>query len=25
MPPDWKPDRDLKVKGTHVFLWTIRS
>lgn len=24
MPPDWKPDRDLAVKGTHVFLWTIR-
>ena len=24
MPPDWKPDRDLTVKGTHVFLWTIR-
>ena len=24
MPPDWKPDRDLIVKGTHVFLWTIR-
>ena len=23
MPPDWKPDRDLTVKGTHVFLWTI--
>ena len=25
MPPDWKPDRDLTVKGTHVFLWTIRE
>ena len=25
MPPDWKPDRDLTVKGTHVFLWTIRQ
>lgn len=24
MPPDWKPDRDLVVDGTHVFLWTIR-
>ena len=24
MPPDWKPDRDLAVKGTHVFLWTVR-
>ena len=24
MPPDWKPDRDIAVKGTHVFLWTIR-
>jgi cyclopropane fatty-acyl-phospholipid synthase-like methyltransferase len=24
MPPEWKPDRDLAVKGTHVFLWTIR-
>jgi cyclopropane fatty-acyl-phospholipid synthase-like methyltransferase len=24
MPPDWKPERDLAVKGTHVFLWTIR-
>jgi cyclopropane fatty-acyl-phospholipid synthase-like methyltransferase len=24
MPSDWKPDRDLAVKGTHVFLWTIR-
>ena len=24
MPPDWKADRDLTVKGTHVFLWTIR-
>jgi hypothetical protein len=24
MPPDWKPDRDETVKGTHVFLWTIR-
>ena len=24
MPPDWKPDRDVTVKGTHVFLWTIR-
>lgn len=24
MPPDWKPERDLDVKGTHVFLWTIR-
>src|SRR5437762_9003566 len=24
MPADWKPDRDLAVKGTHVFLWTIR-
>ena len=24
MPPDWKPDRDLAVKSTHVFLWTIR-
>jgi cyclopropane fatty-acyl-phospholipid synthase-like methyltransferase len=24
MPPEWKPDRDLSVKGTHVFLWTIR-
>ncbi len=24
MPPDWKPDRDLIVNGTHVFLWTIR-
>ena len=24
MPPDWKPDIDLAVKGTHVFLWTIR-
>ena len=24
MPPDWRPDRDLTVKGTHVFLWTIR-
>jgi cyclopropane fatty-acyl-phospholipid synthase-like methyltransferase len=23
MPPDWKPARDLAVKGTHVFLWTI--
>jgi 16S rRNA G966 N2-methylase RsmD len=23
MPPDWKPDRDLSVKGTHVFLWII--
>jgi cyclopropane fatty-acyl-phospholipid synthase-like methyltransferase len=23
MPPDWRPDRDLAVKGTHVFLWTI--
>jgi len=23
MPPDWKPTRDLAVKGTHVFLWTI--
>ena len=23
MPPEWKPDRDLAVKGTHVFLWTI--
>jgi len=24
MPASWKPDRDLAVKGTHVFLWTIR-
>jgi cyclopropane fatty-acyl-phospholipid synthase-like methyltransferase len=24
MPPDWKPERDIAVKGTHVFLWTIR-
>jgi len=24
MPRDWKPDRDLSVHGTHVFLWTIR-
>ena len=24
MPPDWKPDRDVAVKGTRVFLWTIR-
>jgi cyclopropane fatty-acyl-phospholipid synthase-like methyltransferase len=24
MPPAWKPDRDLAIKGTHVFLWTIR-
>ena len=24
MPPEWKPDRDIAVKGTHVFLWTIR-
>jgi len=24
MPPDWRPDRDVTVKGTHVFLWTIR-
>jgi cyclopropane fatty-acyl-phospholipid synthase-like methyltransferase len=24
MPPNWKPDRDLAVKGTHVFLWTIQ-
>jgi precorrin-6B methylase 2 len=24
MPPDWKPDRDVSVKGTHVFLWTLR-
>jgi cyclopropane fatty-acyl-phospholipid synthase-like methyltransferase len=24
MPPDWKPERDLVVKGQHVFLWTIR-
>jgi cyclopropane fatty-acyl-phospholipid synthase-like methyltransferase len=24
MPPDWKPERELAVKGTHVFLWTIR-
>ena len=24
MPPDWKPERDLAVSGTHVFLWTIR-
>jgi cyclopropane fatty-acyl-phospholipid synthase-like methyltransferase len=23
MPPEWKPARDLAVKGTHVFLWTI--
>jgi precorrin-6B methylase 2 len=25
MPADWRPDRDLAVKGTHVFLWTIRQ
>ena len=24
MPPDWKPERELAVKGTRVFLWTIR-
>jgi cyclopropane fatty-acyl-phospholipid synthase-like methyltransferase len=24
MPPGWKPDRDIHVKGTRVFLWTIR-
>jgi len=24
MPPEWKPDRDIALKGTHVFLWTIR-
>jgi SAM-dependent methyltransferase len=24
MPPDWKPDRDIVVDKTHVFLWTIR-
>jgi len=24
MPPEWKPERDIAVKGTHVFLWTIR-
>ena len=24
MPPDWKPERDIAVKGTHVFLWTIQ-
>ena len=24
MPPEWKPDRDIAVKGTHVFLWVLR-
>lgn len=24
MPPDWKPDRDLSIRGTHVYVWTIR-
>jgi len=24
MPPDWKPDRELSIRGTHVYLWTIR-
>ena len=24
MPADWKPDQDITVQGTHVFLWTIR-
>ena len=24
MPPEWKPDRELTVKGARVFLWTIR-
>lgn len=24
MPPDWTPDRDVTVRSTHVFLWTIR-
>ena len=24
MPPDWKPDRDVTVRGARVFLWTIR-
>ena len=24
MPPDWKPDRDVTVRGAHVLLWTIR-
>jgi cyclopropane fatty-acyl-phospholipid synthase-like methyltransferase len=25
MPDTWKPDKDLSVHGTHVFLWTIRD
>jgi cyclopropane fatty-acyl-phospholipid synthase-like methyltransferase len=24
MPPDWKPDRDISARATHVYLWTIR-
>ena len=24
MPPEWQPDRDIAVKGTHVFLWVLR-
>jgi precorrin-6B methylase 2 len=24
MPPDWKPDREVAVKGARLFLWTIR-
>jgi len=24
MPIAWKPDRDISVQGTHVFLWTTR-
>jgi tRNA A58 N-methylase Trm61 len=24
MPPDWKPDKDISTRNTHIYLWTIR-
>ena len=24
MPPDWKPDKDISTRSTHVYLWVIR-